>query len=162
MESHGIILSKLESEPSTPVSRVDAVEALRQMQAARRRVGDYALPTSYHLAAGGVFGTLLAAQGLPVPWQLAVQVAVIVAIAVMVRWSRRVTGRFVNGWRAGPTRWISAALLVIFLGLAIGTVEPGAAEGVRIAPFVAGLAMFVIAAAANWLWVLVYRAELRR
>ena len=48
------------------------------------------------------------------------------------------------------------------MGLPIGTVDLDATEGIQIAPLVAGLAVFVIAAAADWLWVLVYRAELRR
>ena len=152
----------MESEAATPVSRADAARALRQIQAARRRAGDYALPASYHLAVGGMFGALLAAQGLPLPWRIGVLVAVLVALAAMIRWSRRVTGRFINGWRAGPTRWVSATLLVVFVGLTIGTVDLDATEGIRVAPLVAGLAMFVIAAAADWLWVLVYRAELRR
>ncbi len=162
LESHDSLLSKLESENPTPPSRADAIEALRQMQSARRRAGAYALPTAYHLAVGGVFGALLAAQGLPLGWRLAVEIAVVAAALAMMAWSRRVTGRFVNGWRKGPTRWIAVTLTVAFVGLALATLEVDATHEVRVAPLLAGVAMFVIAAMADWLWVQFYRAELQR
>lgn len=156
------MLSNMESEATEPRTRHDAAEALRQMQAARRRVGDYTLPRAYHLAVGGVFGGLLAAQGLPLAWRIGAEVLVFVAVAAMLRWARRVTGRAVDGWRAGPTRWIAAAMLACFVALALATVDLGGGDRLRVAPMLAGLAMFAIAAVADWLWVLAYRAELRR
>ncbi len=132
------------------------------MQSARRRVSDYSLPIWHHFAVGGVMGGLLAMRGLPSPWSLVVGCAALIAIALLVRFARKATGRFVNGYRSGTTRWISVALVVIFMALMFVSGGLTTSTSVRSGPILAGTLMFVVAAAADWLWVQAYRAELKR
>lgn len=132
------------------------------MQSASRRVSDYTLPIWHHVAFGGVMGGLLAMRGLPSPWSFLLGGAVLVAIAMLVRFTRKTTGRFVNGFRSGITRWVSVTVVVIFMMLTLSSGALVTSTSIRSGPILAGLVMFFVAAAADWLWVQAYRAELQR
>ena len=52
------------------------------------------------------------------PLRYVVMAAVLCAVALVVRWDRRRTGMFVNGYRAGRTRVVTVALLIAMPALA--------------------------------------------
>lgn len=74
-------------------------------------------PPLRHAAFAALMGVLVASPAVPVPFRFLVLVAIFAAAAWIVRWDRRRMGLFVNGYRAGKTRWVSGALLVAVLPL---------------------------------------------
>lgn len=113
----------------------------------------------YSAAFGVLMGWLVGIQGLPVGWKLLAYVPFVIALVIMVRYQRRTTGRFVNGYRAGRTRWVAIGgaavvgvmvVLAAWLSLIRGIVWAAPALGV-----VAAILGFFV----NQLWMRAYRAD---
>ena len=105
-----------------PIDSVEATKSLAAMQDAKVRLAAAAeCPPERHLAFAAIMGALVAAPIAPLPWRFVVLTFCFVAIALIVRWDRRRTGMFINGYRRGATRWITFAMLAIVMACYFGS-----------------------------------------
>lgn len=93
----------------------DALAAIRTSRSQLLAACD--TPPSRHLAFAGLMGTLVACPAVPLPWRFGVLVAILIGVALVIRWDRRRTGMFVNGYRAGRTRKVTFGLLAFCMPL---------------------------------------------
>jgi hypothetical protein len=99
-------------------SSTEAAEALAAMQASQARLAAAAnCPPQRHLIFGALMGALVATPALPIVWIFAVEAVVFFGIFLVIRWDRRRTGMFINGYRRGRTRWVAFGMLAAFLVL---------------------------------------------
>lgn len=139
----------------------DAAEALDAMRASQARLAAAAnCPPERHLAFAGLFGGLVATPALPVTWSLIAEGVILLGIVLVVRWDRRRTGMFINGYRSGRTRPVTFGMLAVFLILYSASMWLAREHGIYWAPLPLG----VIAAAAGYyasiLWQRTFRREL--
>ncbi|WP_375395046.1 hypothetical protein [uncultured Sphingomonas sp.] len=100
------------------IDSVEAVDALATIRASRiQLVTASDTPPLRHLAFAGLMGTLVACPAVMLPWRFGVLFGILIGIALVVRWDRRRTGMFINGYRAGRTRKVTFAMLAFSLGL---------------------------------------------
>lgn len=96
----------------------DAAEALAAIGDARATLAAAsATPPLRHFAFAALMGALVAAPAVPLPIRFLVLAGAAVGIALIVRWDRRRTGMFINGYRAGATRPLTFALLAVWMVL---------------------------------------------
>jgi hypothetical protein len=96
----------------------EAAEALAAMQASQARLATAAdCPPERHLIFGTLIGALVLTPALPTPLMFALEAVVLIGIGLVVRWDRRRTGMFINGYRRGKTRWVTFSMLAAFLAL---------------------------------------------
>src|SRR5271168_2566111 len=109
----------METERSDmPIQADEAAAALSAMQASRENLAKAAAmscPPERHLAFAGLMGGLVASQAADGVVVLALEAALICGVALVIMWDRRRTGMFINGYRAGPTRPITFAMLALAL-----------------------------------------------
>lgn len=100
------------------IDSLEAADALATIRASRSQlVTACDTPPSRHLAFAGLMGMLVAAPAVPLPWRFGVLAAMLIGVALVIRWDRRRTGMFVNGYRAGRTRKVSFAMLAFSMAL---------------------------------------------
>lgn len=105
-----------------PYDHTEASAALAAMQAAKARLATAAdCPPERHFAFAAVMGALVANPIVPLPWRFVVLPFCLLAIALIVRWDRRRTGMFVNGYRRAATRIITFAMLAAVLACMAGS-----------------------------------------
>lgn len=93
----------------------EARDALDQIDASRARLALAAnCPPARHLAFAGVMGALVLSP-LTHPYQLLTLVPIMLAVVLIIQWDRRRLGMFINGYRRGKTRLVTAGLLLIIL-----------------------------------------------
>jgi hypothetical protein len=140
----------------------EATAALAAMQESRERLAAAAnCPPARHLAFAGLMGGLVAAQGAPDPLNFGLDALLLIGVALVIMWDRRRTGMFINGYRAGPTRPVTFALLAFTLatmGLCDWLMF---FRGVAWAPFVGGAVVAVVAYFASSIWQRIYLRDLR-
>lgn len=117
-------------------------------------------PPLRHAAFAALMGALVASPAVPFPFRFLVLVAIFAAVAWIVRWDRRRMGIFVNGYRAGKTRWVTAALLLAVLPLYLIAMWLSLDHAIWWAPLPLGLAAAVIAYGGSVWWCWVFRREL--
>lgn len=138
----------------------DANEALRALKTVQ---GRFAMRARWswqrHAAFGAVMGGLVASYALPPAGRVAgILLCCLAMVAIAVR-DRRRDGFFVNGYRAGRTRRVTAVLLLTALGtLAAGVL--GKEQGWWWAPLAAGALLAVFATRASMAWERAYREDL--
>ena len=138
----------------------EADEALRALKTVQGRHAARARWSwQRHSAFGAVMGGFVASYALPPAGRIAgLLLCFLAAVAIVVR-DRRRDGFFVNGYRAGRTRWVTAFLLVVALGV-LAAAMIGKSRGWGWAPIAAGSFLFVFATGASMAWERVYREEL--
>jgi hypothetical protein len=142
-------------------SSTDAAEALAAMRASQARLAAAAdCPPARHLAFGAVMGCLVATPALPTLYTLVAEAVLIVCVALIVRWDRRRTGMFINGYRSGRTRPITFAMLAIFLALYLASVWLARERGIHWAPVAIGVLTAGLAYYASILWQRAFRREM--
>ena len=141
----------------------EAAAALAAMRESRERLAQAVdCPPQRHLAFAGLLGTLVAAQAAPPLIGIAIEMLVLVGILAVIAWDRRRTGMFINGYRAGATRFVTFALLAFALtSLCLG-IWLKEDEHVAWAPLALGALVAVVAYYASALWQRIYLRELRR
>lgn len=98
------------------ISADEATAALADLQAAQQRLAAAAdCPPARHLAFALIMGTLVSLPAYPIRVTLALELVAFIAIALIVRWDRKRTGMFINGYRLGATRPLTFAMLAVFL-----------------------------------------------
>ena len=142
-------------------SSSDAAEALAAMQASQARLAAAAnCPPERHLAFAGLLGGLVVTPALPTTWSLVAEGVILLGIVLVVRWDRRRTGMFINGYRAGRTRPVTFAMLAMFLMLYSASMWLARERGIQWA----SLPLGAVAAAAGYyasiLWQRTFRREM--
>jgi len=139
----------------------DATEALAAMRASQARLAAAAdCPPARHLAFGAVMGGLVATTALPTAYSLIAEAGLLICIAMIVRWDRRRTGMFINGYRAGRTRPITFAMLAVFLALYFAGFWLSRDRGMHWAPLAIGVVTAGLGYHASVFWQRIFRREL--
>ena len=138
----------------------DASEALRALKTVQGRFATRARWSwQRHAAFGAVMGALVASYALPLAGTVAGMLLCCIAIVAIVVRDRRRDGFFVNGYRAGRTRRVTALMLVVALGM-LAAALLGKEHGWWWAPLAAGALLFVFATRASMAWERAYREDL--
>jgi hypothetical protein len=143
------------------MSPAEARAALDKVGATRAQIAAIGLcPPWRHAAFGAVMSLLILGLGFPLGIQVACLCLAMGLMVLIVVHDRRRYGMFINGYRRGATRPVTAALLVAMLSLIVVQIrlrEQGVDTWVPIA--VAGAA-FVVAVAGSVWWSRVFRREM--
>jgi hypothetical protein len=138
----------------------DAHEALRAVKTVQGRLATRARWSwQRHAAFGLLMGGFVASYALPPVGRVIATLLCCLALVAIVVSDRRRDGFFVNGYRAGRTRWVTAVLLVVALGM-LAAAMIGRSRGWEWAPIAAGSFLVVFATGASMAWERVYREEL--
>lgn len=140
----------------------DALRMLAEIRAANTTMAQRAkAPTWYHPVFGLLMGGLVAVQGQPIPLMIAYYVVMVIGLALLVRAYRRHTGMWVNGYRAGRTRWVAVGLAAITTVANLISVWLVRERGETLAPLVFGGLVAVIVTIGGFVWQAAFRADLR-
>ncbi len=135
-------------------------EALASIQAARTDFpGAAGYPVAYDLAYGAACGLLVAAQGMPRPWDFIALAVALGGFVLMILWWRKKFGWWVSGYSPKRARWIAFGLVAVLLGL-MGLSLYGRNVGPDWLYMVSGGLGFVSAIVGGRLWLHVWRKEL--
>jgi hypothetical protein len=142
-------------------SSAEAAEALSAMRASQARLALAAdCPPARHLAFAGLMGGIIATPALPFPYAILAEGVLLLGVGLVVRWDRRRTGMFINGYRAGRTRPLTFLMLAVVLVLYMTGFWLVRERGIWWAPLATG----AIAAGAGYymsiLWQRVFRREM--
>jgi len=138
-----------------------AAEALAFIEQSRTRLAAASdVPPLRHAVFAAMMGTPVASSAAPFPLRIALMVGLFAGIAWVVRWDRRRTGMFVNGYRAGRTRWVALTLLAVILPIHVAGVWLATERGIGWAPLALGVLAAAIAYAGSLWWCRVFRREM--
>jgi len=131
------------------------------MQASKARLAAAAdCPPERHLAFAGLLGGLVASPALPTNWTLIAEGVILLAIVLVVRWDRRRTGMFINGYRTGRTRPVTFAMLAVFLVLYSASTWLSRSLGIHWAPLPLGALAGAAGYYASVLWQRTFSREM--
>ena len=143
------------------IDQNEAAAALASMRAVKERMAKGPRwGWKYHFLFGGLMGTLMAVQALPIVWRFVGLAFCLMAIVLIKKWGRDASGRFINGFRRGRTRVVAVGLLCLWMPLYIFCSWLSFDRHIATAPLYGGLIMFPIGVLADWLWVKAYDADL--
>lgn len=140
----------------------DALRMMAEVEAANADLAERAkAPTWYHPALGLLMGGIVAAQGLPIVGKIAAYLVFAAGLALLVRAYKRHTGMWINGYRAGRTRWVAGGLAVLATLSMLIAVWLQRERGLTAAPLVFGALIAVIVTIGGFVWEAAFRADLR-
>jgi len=143
------------------IDQNEAAAALASMREVRGRMAKGPRwGWGYHFLFGGVMGSLLAVQALPIVWRFVALAFCFMAILLMKKWGRDASGRFINGFRRGRTRIVAVSILAIFVPLYMICSWLNFSQHMWQAPLLGGLVMFPVGAFGDLIWVKAYDADL--
>lgn len=147
------------STPSTDAA--DAADALAAMKESQRRLAAAATcPPERHLAFAALYGGLVATPALPVHYWIVAEAVLLLAVPLIIRWDRRRTGMFINGYRSGKTRPLTFAMLGIMLLMYLASIWLSQVRGVDWAPLPLAALALLIAYRFSVLWMGRFRQEM--
>ena len=114
----------------------------------------------YHFLFGGLMGTLMMLQALPIVWRFVGLAFCLLGVVLIKKWGRDASGRFINGFRRGRTRLVAGGILAIFVPLYAACAWLEVKHDVWTAPIYGGLFIFAVGVLGDWLWVKAYDADL--
>lgn len=117
-------------------------------------------PPLRHGTFAGLMGGLVAAPVLPVVLRGLAFVLLMLGVVLIVQWDRRRMGMFINGYRAGATRWVTCAMLAVILPLYVVSDWLAVARGAVWVPVTLGIVAAAIAYAGSLWWCRVFRREM--
>lgn len=135
------------------MSALDSVNA-RLAERTRR-------PFWRHAVVGAMVAAVVAARELSGGVRLGTYVMIFIALTVIVRHDRRTNGMFVNGWRRGPTKWVTILMLAGSVAALVAMEELKPLTNGNIGLFtliVAGTMVWVTGL--SYLWQTIYQREL--
>ncbi|MDH7971852.1 hypothetical protein QH494_06615 [Sphingomonas sp. AR_OL41] len=142
-------------------SSTEAAEALAAMRASQARLALAAdCPPQRHFAFAVLMGGLVATPALPSFYALLTEGVLLIGVALVVRWDRRRTGMFINGYRAGRTRPLTFLMLAIILALYFGGMTLVRYRGLWWGPLATGAVATIIGYYASILWQRVFSREM--
>jgi hypothetical protein len=140
---------------------LEASQALEAMNLARGRLAAAAdCPPERHLLFAALMGGLVAIQAAPTTAILALEPLFLLAVVLIVRWDRKRTGMFINGYRNGRTRPVAFTMLGMTLALLALGIWLKDSRGLAWAPLACGAVAFVVAYLGSRWWQSVFRREL--
>lgn len=140
----------------------DALRMLAEVEAAGEDLAERAkAPAWYHPALGLLMGGLCAVQAAPVPGMFAYYAVFIVGLILLVRAYIKRTGLWINGYRAGRTRWVAVGLAMITTGLMLLSAWLFHTRKETLAPLVFAGLIAVIVTIGGYVWQAAFRADLR-
>lgn len=135
-------------------------EALAAIEAARAEIpGSARYPVAYDLVYGGACALLVAAQGMPRPWDFVALGVSLAAFVLMIRWWRTKLGWWVSGYSPRRARWVAIGLAAGLLGL-MGLSAWGRHAGPDGLWMVSAGVGFAAAIVGSRIWMRVWRREL--
>ena len=144
-----------------PPSSTEAAEALAAVRGSQAKLVQAAsCPPERHLAFAALMTGLVACPAAPYPLMFAIEALIMVGVALVALWDRRRTGVFVNGYRAGRTRWVTFPILLVELGLFAVGYWLAKGKGMTWAPLVFAIPAFATALGGSVLWGRVWKREL--
>jgi hypothetical protein len=145
------------------MSPVEARAALDKVGAARARIADVGLcPPWRHAAFGAVMSLLILGLGFPLAVQVACLCLAMGLMALIVVHDRRRYGMFINGYRRGATRPVTAALLVAMMALIVVQIRLREQSVETWVPIVVASVAFIVAVGGSVWWARVFRRERTR
>jgi hypothetical protein len=117
-------------------------------------------PPERHLAFAGLLGSLVATPALPAPWSLVAEGVILLGIVLVVRWDRRRTGMFINGYRAGRTRPVTFVMLAVFLAFYSASTWLARERGIVWAPLPLGALAAMAGYYASVFWARTFKREM--
>jgi len=139
----------------------EAAEALAAMQASQARLAAAAnCPPERHLIFGTLIGALAATPALPTPYVFVVEALVFIGIFLVVRWDRRRTGLFINGYRAGKTLAVTFTTLAVFFALYAASVWLSFDRHLPLASLACGLVAAAVGYISSVQWQRMFRREM--
>lgn len=140
----------------------DARRMLAEVEAANADLAERAkAPTWYHPALGLLIGGLIAVQALPIPFMVAFYVVYVAGLGLLVRAYKRHTGMWINGYRAGRTRWVAVGLAALATLGGLISLWLVRERGLTLAPLAFGGLIAVIVTIGGFVWEAAFRADLR-
>jgi hypothetical protein len=140
----------------------DARRMLAEIEAANADLAERAkAPTWYHPVLGVLMGGLVAVQGQPIAIITSCYVVFLVGMALLVRAYKRHTGMWINGYRAGRTRWVAVGLAAITTLSMLISIWLMRERGLTLAPLVFGGIVAVLVTIGGVVWEAAFRADLR-
>lgn len=140
----------------------DALRMLAEVEAANTDLAERAkAPTWYHPALGLLIGGMVAVQGLPTAGKIAAYLVFAAGLSLLMRAYKRHTGMWVNGYRAGRTRWVAVGLAAITTLCVLMAVWLDRERGLTYAPLAFGAIAAVIVTIGGFVWEAAFRADLR-
>lgn len=140
----------------------DTLRMLAEVEAANADLAERAkAPTWYHPALGLLIGGMVAVQGLPIPFMVAFYVVYVAGLGLLVRAYKRHTGMWINGYRAGRTRWVAVGLAALATLGGLISLWLVRERGLTLAPLAFGGLIAVIVTIGGFVWEAAFRADLR-
>ena len=142
------------------ISPEEASATLASINDSTRRLAAVAdCPPQRHLAFALLMGTLISLPGFPITVVFALEALIFVGMVLIIRWDKRRTGMFINGYRRGRTRPLVALLLGTMIALVIAGIRLKIA-GFEWAPFAMGAVGAGVAYAFSVQWQKIFLREL--
>ena len=142
-------------------SSTEAAEALAAMRASQARLAQAAdCPPERHLAFAVLMGGIIATPALPFPYAILAEGVLLLGVGLVIRWDRRRTGMFINGYRAGRTRPLTFLLVAVVAALYIAGVWLVRDRGIWWAPLATGAVAAGVGYYASVVWQRIFRREM--
>ncbi|MDB5710039.1 MAG: hypothetical protein JWL96_2109 [Sphingomonas bacterium] len=142
-------------------SSTEAAEALAAMRASQARLAQAAdCPPERHLAFAALMGGIIATPVLPFPYALLAEGLLLLGVGLVIRWDRRRTGMFINGYRAGRTRPLTFVLVAVIVILYMAGVWLVRDRGIWWAPLVTGTVAAGVGYYFSTVWQRIFRREM--
>lgn len=142
-------------------SSTEAAEALAAMRASQVRLAQAAdCPPERHLAFAALMGGIIATPVLPFPYAILAEGLLLLGIGLVIRWDRRRTGMFINGYRAGRTRPLTFLLVAVIVVLYMAGVWLARDRGIWWAPLVTGAIAAGVGYYFSTVWQRIFRREM--
>lgn len=139
-----------------------ARDALTAIAAAQLQLAEtQTFPLWRHAALGGVMALLIAANAVPQAFFAGLFIASMAGVVWLMKYDRRRTGTFVNGWRRGRTFPVSLVLFALLLGLVFLARNTRGDGYVSSEGLLAIVAAFALGTAFSLVWQRIYIGELR-
>ena len=143
------------------IDATEAADALATIRASRSDLVTAAVtPPSRHLAFAALMGTLVACPAVPLPWRFGILALLMIGVALVIRWDRRRTGMFINGYRAGRTRKVTFAMLAFCLSLYGISVWLADVRHMILPSLVLGLIALAVSGFGSRYWCSVFEREM--
>ena len=142
-------------------SSTEAAEALAAMRASQVRLAQAAdCPPERHLAFAALMGGIIATPALPFPYAILAEGLLLLGVGLVIRWDRRRTGMFINGYRAGRTRPLTFLLVAVIVVLYMAGVWLVRDRGIWWAPLVTGAIAAGVGYYFSTVWQRIFRREM--
>ncbi len=141
----------------------DAANALDGVNRTEARLAERARwPFHRHAMFGLAEGLVVAAIAQPTATGGGMIAVAMSLLVICIMDDRRRHGMFISGWQAGPTRPLTAVLVLIMLAMVFLSLQLRDGENAQPLGYLIGAVTFAICTGASLLWEQLYRAQLAK